>query len=241
MQQQRRKGACDTIVTTSYFEDPLMQVTQAVHKRSSIRAFTDQPVSNALIRELIEGASRAPSGGNVQPWQLYVLNEDAMTRFKQHVLEHPRREAPAYAIYPENLKEPYRSARFEVGEMMYALLEIPREDKAARLQRLAQNFQFFGAPAGFFCFIDQQMGPPQWSDLGMFLQTFLLLATEAGLATCAQEAWATKPQTVAEYVGAPPESMLFCGMAIGYEDTEAAVNSLKSNRFPVESFTTFMT
>ncbi|MCH1555113.1 MAG: nitroreductase [Pseudomonadales bacterium] len=217
-----------------------MQVTQAVQKRSSIRAFTDQPVSNGLIRELIEGASRAPSGGNVQPWQLYVFNGDAMVRFKQHVRENPRRETPGYAIYPENLKEPHRSARFEVGEMMYALLEIPRDDKAARLQRLAQNFQFFGAPAGFFCFIDEQMGPPQWSDLGMFLQTFMLLATEAGLATCAQEAWATKPQTVAEYVDAPGTSMLFCGMAIGYEDTTAAVNTLRSHRFPVDSFTTFI-
>jgi len=85
-----------------------MQVTQAVQKRSSIRAFTDQPVSNGLIRELIEGASRAPSGGNVQPWQLYVFNGDAMVRFKQHVRENPRRETPGYAIYPENLKEPHR-------------------------------------------------------------------------------------------------------------------------------------
>jgi len=84
------------------------------------------------------------------------------------------------------------------------------------------------------------MGPPQWSDLGMFLQTFMLLATEAGLATCAQEAWATKPQTVAEYVDAPETSMLFCGMAIGYEDTTAAVNTLRSHRFPVDSFTTFI-
>jgi nitroreductase len=163
-----------------------------------------------------------------------------MARFKAHVQAHPQPEPPEYAIYPENLKEPHRSARFEVGEMMYQLLNIPREDRKARLARLGENFQFFGAPAALFCFVDRQMGPPQWSDLGMFLQTFLLAATNAGLATCAQEAWATKPQTVAQFVQAPDELMLFCGVAIGHPEVQAPVNTLISNRFEVSEFTTFI-
>ena len=211
-----------------------MNVTEAVRSRSSIRAFLDKPVDVDTLRRLLETASRAPSGGNVQPWRVFLLQGDAMERFRTFLAGRSGREAPAYEIYPEGLKEPYRSSRFKVGEDMYALLGIPREDKSARLSWIARNFDFFGAPAGFFCFVDRQMGPPQWSDLGMFLQTFMLLARDSGLDTCPQEAWAMRPESVAEFVGAGEELMLFCGMAIGYRDPDAAVNQLVSDREPLD-------
>lgn len=217
-----------------------MQVSQAVEQRSSIRAFTEQQVPSELLRELITKAARSPSGGNVQPWRIYVVNDDAMVRFKDFCKSRTEPEQAAYDIYPPGLTDPYRSSRFKVGEDMYALLGIAREDKAGRFTRLMENFEFFGAPAGFFCFIDRQMGPPQWSDLGMFLQTFMLLAEEAGLSTCAQEAWSTKPETVSQFVGAPDELMLFCGMAIGYKDPEAPVNKLKSDRAEFDDFATIV-
>jgi nitroreductase len=163
-----------------------------------------------------------------------VVNGEAMTRFRAFLRERTGREAPAYAIYPDNLKSPYRDSRFKVGEDMYALLGIPREDKPARLGWVARNFDFFGAPAGFFCFVDRQMGPPQWSDLGMFLQTFMLLAREAGLDTCAQEAWAMRAESVQAFTGADPDLMLFCGMAVGYRDPAVPVNTLVSDREPLD-------
>ena len=217
-----------------------MEFSDTVKERSSIRAFTNTPVSNAQITALLDLAAQSPSGGNVQPWRIFVLNDDVMTRFKQTVQDNPAPEQPSYAIYPDQLKDPYRTARFEVGEMMYTLLDIPRDDRAGRFARLAENYQFFGAPAAIFCFVDRQMGPPQWSDLGMFLQTFMLAATDAGLATCAQEAWAMKPETVARFVGAPDELMLFCGVAVGQADATAPVNSLISKRFSIDEFTTFV-
>lgn len=217
-----------------------MQVSEAVDARKSIRAYLEKPVSNELLRELLTKASRAPSGGNVQPWRLYVLNGGKMAEFKAAVAASTARETPAYDIYPPNLSEPYRDSRFKVGEDMYALLGIPRADKAARIKRLFENYQFFGAPAGFFCYVDKQMGPPQWSDLGMFLQTFMLLAEEAGLGTCAQEAWAARPQVVGDFLGVPDALMIFCGMAIGYTDDSAPVNALRSDREPLENFATFL-
>lgn len=217
-----------------------MKVSQAIATRKSIRAFKNDPISNQTLADLLTKSARTPSGGNVQPWRIFVINDQAMIRFKQYVLDHSQPEEPAYSIYPAKLTEPYRSSRFLVGEQMYALLGIPREDKPARLRRLAENFQFFGAPAAIFCFVDRQMGLPQWSDLGMFLQSFMLLAKEAGLDTCAQESWAAKPRTVSEFVKAPDELRLFCGVAIGKADQEAPVNDLVSEREPLENFTTFV-
>ncbi len=217
-----------------------MLVSHAVQARRSVRSFTSEPVPDDLLRALLEQASRAPSGGNLQPWRVYVVNGDAMARFRQHLTTQPPMEAPEYAIYPDDLSEPYRTNRFEVGEEMYALLGLDREDKAGRLAQLARNGDFFGAPAGFFCFVDRRMGPPQWSDLGMFLQTFMLLAVEAGLGTCPQEFWAVRHGAVRSFVNAPDNEMLFCGMAVGHVDAEAPVNQLHTRRMPLEQWATFL-
>lgn len=205
----------------------------------SVRAFAETPVEDRLIRDLLAVASRSPSGGNVQPWRIYVVNGDARDRLVDDVRGKPAEELE-YPIYPDKLWEPYRSSRFRVGEMMYETMGIEREDKPARYEWLARNQEFFGAPAGLFCFVDRRMNHPQWSDLGMFLQTFMLLAVDAGLDTCAQESWSAYPKTVGEFCGAPEELMLFCGMAIGYRDSSHPVNSLRSERTAVDDFATFL-
>jgi nitroreductase len=217
-----------------------MDVTQAVLSRSSVRSFLDNPVPDDLLKNLLEKSSRAASGGNLQPWKIFVLNNSAMKNFLQFQQNWIEPEIPAYDIYPAKLKEPYRTSRYELGEQMYKLLGIGREDKDARIQQVMENFKFFGAPCAFFCFVDRQMGPPQWSDLGMFLQTFMLLAREVGLDTCAQEAWSIKHDSVSKYVKADKNEILFCGMAIGYKDNKAPINSLKSERRPLNDWAKFI-
>jgi nitroreductase len=217
-----------------------MNVVDAVQKRTSIRQFTPQEVPAETLRELLVNASFAPSGGNVQPWRIYVVHGESMVRFRDFLTTQPPLDAPEYEIYPSGLIEPYRTNRFTVGEQMYATLGIEREDKKGRLAQMMRNADFFGSPAAIFCYLDRQMGPPQWSDCGMFLQTFMLLATEAGLATCAQEYWSVRHKAVSAFVGAPDNEILFCGVAVGYADSDAPVNTLRSERMPVEDWVTFL-
>jgi nitroreductase len=216
-----------------------MNVTEAMRHRKSIRAFAPTPVANEQIQTLLETAGRAPSGGNVQPWRIYVLNGESMTRFSEFLATRAP-EKPGYDVYPAGLTEPYRTSRYEIGEAMYALLGIAREDKPARYAHLARNFTFFEAPAAIFCFVDRIMGPPQWSDLGMFLQSFMLLAAEAGLDTCPQEAWTGWSAAVTEFVGAPSNELLFCAVALGHANPDAPVNSLVSARRPVSEWAKFV-
>lgn len=143
-------------------------------------------------------------------------------------------DVPEYPIYPAALTSPYRDRRFACGELLYSALRIPREDKAGRMRQFANNFEFFGAPVGAFCYIDRQMGSPQWSDVGMYLQTVMLLLEAEGLSSCSQEAWSMYHRTVAEVVGPPDELMLFCGMAIGYRDSDNPANSVRMERAPLE-------
>ena len=213
-----------------------MNVAQAVAQRVSIRAFKPVPVSGALVREILEAAARAPSGGNLQPWRVHALAGAPLEALKEKVRANPFGETPEYDVYPPNLWEPFRTRRFQCGEDLYATIGIPREDKAARLAQLAKNGELFGAPVGLFFSLDRKVGPPQWSDVGMYMQTVMLLATERGLSTCAQEYWARYPQTLAETLNLPQDHMIFSGMALGYADEAAAINTLRTRRDPFEAW-----
>jgi nitroreductase len=219
-----------------------MKVSQALATRKTIRAFRSDPVSPETLREILRLAARAPSGGNLQPWKAYLLMGPARDELVRRVAEMrktmPMGEAPEYHIYPPNLGEPYKTRRFRVGEAMYATLGIPRENKLARLQFFAGNWEFFGAPVGMIFTIERQMQQGQWSDLGMFLQSIMLLAREHGLHTCPQEAWAVWHSVIREYLAVPQDQMIFCGMAIGYADETAPVNTLVTERAALEEYVT---
>jgi nitroreductase len=221
---------------------PLMNVTEAILTRMSCRAFLPTPVPETTVREILEAARQTPSGGNVQPWHVYALSGEPLGELlaliRSKLPAHPRGDGSEYDIYPANLWDPYRARRYKCGEDMYATINVAREDKFARLLQFARNYEFFGAPVGLFFYLDRRMGPPQWSDLGMFMQTVMLLARERGLHTCAQEAWSVWYRTVGEFLGVPSELQLFAGMALGHMDESAPINRLRTERAPLEEFAT---
>ena len=222
-----------------------MNVTDAIRTRISTRAFLDKQVTEAQVREILDIARFAPSGGNVQPWRVHVVMGAARDRLvetvKAGISGNPLADEGEIPIYPPKLQDPWRSRRFEVGEMMYEKLGVPREDKMARLQWIARNYEFFGAPVGLFFSLDRCFNKGQWAHLGMLMQTIALTATEKGLATCFQESWMPRTKLVSAFLGLSENDQLYCGMALGYADTDAAVNELRSTRAEVDEFTTFLT
>lgn len=220
-----------------------MNVHDALRARTSIRAFTDQPVSKDQLEALLDLARYAPSGGNLQPWKLIIVTADAKQAVTELAMKtlaaNPAGEADEIPIYPSPLPEPYRSRRYKVGEDMYARLGIARDNKAARLQWLTNNYRFFDAPIGIFFIIDRIMGQGQWAHLGMFMQSLALLATEQGLGTCMQEAWAMVRRALHAHFQLSDAELLYCGMALGHPDPEAPVNALRSDRAETTDFVRF--
>jgi nitroreductase len=219
----------------------MVTVTEALKQRISVRQFQSRPVPQALLEELLDTARWSPSGGNLQPWKLIAVAGAERAAVVQ--LAHTVRAAPDAAseegselVYPPNLWEPYRSRRYKVGEDMYELLGLARADRAARLAQVARNFEFFGAPVGIFFVIDRRMGRAQWAHLGMFMQSLALVAVERGLGTCMQEFWGTLRESLHQHFGLPATDMVYCGMSLGYPDTTAPVNRLRSERAPVAEF-----
>lgn len=220
-----------------------MDVREAVATRYSCRAFRPDPVSEALVRDLVERAGRAPSAGNVQPWRVDVVAgsvlEELKALLRPRMGELPHGEGGEYEVYPRDLADEYRNRRFEVGELLYKSIGIPREDKPARYRQFARNFEFFGAPVGVFVSTQRSFAVGQWIDLGIYIQTLMLLARDEGLHTCPQEAWGLFSKTVGAFLKLPAETMLFCGIALGYADETAPINSWRAPRAPVENWASF--
>lgn len=215
----------------------------AITSRHSVRAFLDKPVSKETIESILTTAQQSPSGGNVQPWHVYVTGgedrEAFLEKVRASVREFPAGEADSPDIYPKGLKEPYKARRAQCGYDMYSALGIPKEDKMAGIIQVMKNFEFFGAPVGIFFAIDKQMGRPQWSHMGMYIQSLMLAAVEAGLGTCPQEAWMLRHKTIREHFDIPEELEFYCGLALGYPDPDHAINQYRTERASLNEVVTF--
>ncbi len=215
-----------------------MNVTQAVTSRRSVRDFLNKPVDRTILERVLATAQNAPSGGNTQPWNAHILTGEPLqalfAKVANIIPQGTAAHKPEYNIYPPELDGAYKERRYGVGEALYTALDIPRENKMARLMWFAQNFRAFDAPVLMLIHTPRYMGPPQWSDIGMWLQTIMLLLREEGLDSCAQEAWAVYSQQIRECVNIPDDHIFFCGMAIGHRNPDAPVNSFPVPRAALE-------
>lgn len=218
-----------------------MKVSEAIKSRMTVRQFLDKPVPEKTIREIIETAKRAPSGGNLQPWTVHVLVGQPLQALIEDIdqkVKNGQTEDPEYNVYPPELVDPYKTRRRVVGQQLYDLIGVPRSDTPGKLRQLARNYRFFDAPVGMFFALHRQMEIGQYADVGMFMENIMLLAREYGLDTCPQEAWARWPVTLKKHLSLADHEMLFCGMALGYKDEAAVINELVSEREEFDKFVT---
>lgn len=219
-------------------------VLAAIESRRSIRAFLPDLVPEATIRRIIEAAARAPSGSNIQPWQVIVLTGEALTRFgttlEEQELSGAARQAE-YHYYPREWREPYLARRRKVGWDLYAALGIEKGQRSAMMHQHARNMRFFGAPVGLIFTMDRDMEIGSWLDLGMFLQNIMIAARAFGLDTCPQAAFASQPALIAQLLSIPEDRQVICGMALGHADATAPENLFPTEREPADSFTRFVT
>jgi nitroreductase len=224
--------------------DVACTVDDAITSRRSVRAFLPTPVPRALIEHILEAASRARSGTNMQPWRVHVVAGDAKEALSRAILAafeaggagHTR----TWKYYPDELFEPYLSRKRAVGWGLYGLLGIGKGDHARMKAQRAQNYLFFGAPVGMFFSIDNRLEIGSWLDYGMFIQNIMISARGHGLHTCAQASFADYHKIIRAHLGIPEHHTVICGLSIGYEDKEAAANKLRTERAPLSEFAHFV-
>lgn len=219
-----------------------MKISQAIVERKSVRAFLQKDVSRESITKILDIARHSPSGANSQPWQVAVVTEETKKKIEAALLAAFRSgagESRDYEYYPAKWKEPYKRRRIACGTQLYDTLAIDRKDREGRMAQWEANYRGFDAPVILFFFLDPSLAIGSYMDYGMFLQALMLAAIDEGLATCAQAALSGYASVVKEILGYPQENILLCGMALGYEDRQALVNSYRTPREEVDGFTRF--
>ncbi len=216
-----------------------LSTAEAIAGRRSVRAFQPTPVDESIVRQILEIAARAPSGTNIQPWQVHVVSGAARDRIARagRAAAAAGSSEPEYAYLPADMQEPWLSRRRAIGYALYETNGIARDDFPARKEAMLRNYDFFGAPVGLFFCMDRSHALGAWLDCGMFMQNVMVAARHFGLETCPQQAWCDIGQVVHRELGIPDGQILLSGMALGIEDKDAAVNALRSPREPVDVFT----
>ncbi|MCW1427954.1 nitroreductase [Novosphingobium sp. JCM 18896] len=218
-----------------------MQVSEAVATRRSVRAFQDKPVDLAVLRRVLDRAQMAPSGCNFQPWLATVLAGEPLRRLQEKMLAAQPQDPIEYDFSAPQQSPAHLDRLRSLGAAMYGSMQVAREDKGKRMDIAQQNLVSFGAPALLVCYFERFMAPPQWADVGMWLQTIMLLLREEGLDSCPQEWMALYARLIKAEIGVPDEShILFCGLAIGYREAEAPVNNFERSRLPLDEAVRFV-
>jgi len=219
-----------------------MKVSEALQQRKSVRAYLDKPVDDEKITAILDAAKHAPSGVNTQPWNVAIVTGKTKQTLQEKIEASFRggnKGKSEYAYYPEEWEEPFISRRKECGLLMYKTLKIERRDRERQTDQWAANYRAFDAPVMLLFFMNKRMKEGSFMDYGMFLQSVMLSAVEQGLATCSQASLADYPDIIKETLGYSDDNILLCGMALGYEDKDALVNSYRTSRENTESFTQF--
>ncbi|SEI54915.1 Nitroreductase [Azotobacter beijerinckii] len=220
-----------------------MHVDEAIQSRRSVRRFLSTPVAQKVIRHILQIASRAPSGNNIQPWRVHVVTGEVRQALCRDILqaasEAAEQHQAEYAYYPTQWVEPYLGRRRQNGFALYEVLGIGRDDRQRREQQMLRNYSFFDAPVGLLVTLDRCLNTGSYMDVGMFIENILVAARAQGLHTCAQAAFATFHAIVREHLPLNEDDILVCGIALGHEDTQAPENRLLTERQPVEAFASF--
>ena len=220
-----------------------MNLNELIKSRYSVRNFTDDTVDIKTIREILEIASNAPSGGNIQPWKVYVVTGSTKEKLIKKALnnfDNGVQEKIEYDIYPNPLDEEYKRRRSECAKDMYTALSIKQDDTELRLSQIRENFKFFGAPVGMIVTIDRAFAENGWGHVGMFIQNICLSAVDNDMGTCLQESWSIYPKTVKDFLNIPDNEVVWCGIALGYPNKEHPINNYRTSRESIEKFVTFI-
>ena len=213
-----------------------------MRRRRSIRAYRDLPVARALIEDICRLARMAPSGANLQPGRFHVLTGAPLRGLIADLDAAIAGGAPAveeYSYFPDPMPPALKARRQAAGYALYRALGIDRRDVAGRRRQFQRNYAFFGAPVGVVVTIDRGMGKGCFMDLGMSLMALLLAAEDRGLGATGIGALANYGPEVHRILDLPAEEMVVCGIALGWPDSEAPENSVRTEREDLPAFASF--
>ncbi|MGZ6221854.1 MAG: nitroreductase [Syntrophales bacterium] len=220
-----------------------MEIIEAIRARKSIRAYRPDPIKKEVVKEILEIATRAPSGTNTQPWEFFVLAGEVLDKVKQANVEHLKSGTPpnpeiSFAV--SNPDTVYQKRRVELTKQLFQLMQIPRDDTGKRMQWLERGFRFFDAPVAIIISVDRLLseeGPLM--DIGAVMQTICLTALNYGLGTCIEYQGVMYPEVLRQYAGIPESKRVLAAIAVGFPNWDFPANKVESTREFVDNITSW--
>ena len=220
----------------------MTSVTDAIANRRSTRGYSKKPVPHDIIKEVLDIARLAPSNSNTQPWHIAIASGDARNRLQEAILDFIDSGQPPHPEWPAGgvgLTGDYKERQYDCAFTYYDALGIAREDKVERALTVLKNYEFFGAPHVAFISMPKSMNRANALDLGIFLQSIMLLFAERGIGCIPQGALAAFPDPVREICDIPKENGIVVGLSFGYPDDTATINDMRQKRRPLEDIVSF--
>ena len=210
-----------------------------VHERHSVRAYRADPVSEALLQEVVALARLAPSGANLQPGFFIAVQGDvrrALSADLVNAWRSQQQEQEDYSYFPDPMPMVLKRRQIASAKALFDALGVAREDRAGRDAQFERNFHFFDAPVALVVTIAHDLGSGCYMDLGMALYGLMLAAQSKGLSTCAIGALASYPNLIRRHLELAPDSKIVCGLALGYADPDAPVNLTRTSRCSLDAY-----
>jgi len=222
-------------------------VLEAIHNRSSKRAYLNKPVEKDILEKILNAAGQTPSGANMQPWTVYAIsNSEVLKNIGDAIIEKMDEgimNDQFIQYYPVKWVNPYKKRRIVTGAGLYKLMEVDRKDNDTRIEMWKDNFRWFGAQTVIFVCtdkanIDESQGA--LIDCGAYMQSLMLAAQEFGIESCPQGSTTEFGKVIAKVLDLPENLALLYSVVLGYEDKEAKINQYQPERVSVESSVTFI-
>ena len=207
--------------------------------RHSVRGYLPTPVPTALLEQLLISARMAPSGANLQPGSFVQVKGQVRASLSSALVNAwatGQAEAEDYDYFPNPMPMTLRRRQVAAAQALYGALGVSRDDRAGRDAQFERNFHFFDAPVALVVTLEHGFGSGGYMDLGMTLYGLMLAAQAQGLATCAIGAMASYPSLIRQHLGLANDSVIVCGMALGYADPSAPVNQTRTERCSLDTY-----
>ncbi len=210
-----------------------MDLLDAIQARRSTRAFKPTPIDQELLHTIFTQAQQAPSNCNTQPWHVSVVSGQTRDELEQRMVAEVMSGKPPKSHFKpgdQGLKDQFRKRQIDCAIALYDAMGVKYEEKDKRQALMLKNWQFFGAPHGAFISMPKEFGEVNAIDVGIYVQTLMLLMTANGIGCCPQGALAQFADPVYELLNIPEGHAILMGMSFGYPVTDAPINNYEVGR-----------
>jgi nitroreductase len=209
-----------------------LTLAEAITSRRSVRGFKPDVIPQDILNKIFTVAQSAPSNCNTQPWTVYVASgekRDELANKLTDIASKGTKPEPDF-YYNDQFKGVYRQRQVDCAMALYDNMGVERSDRQARMKAMLRNFNFFEAPHAAFLCMPKGYDVGNGVDVGIYLQTLMLVMSSYGVASCSQGALGFYPQQVREVLNIDDNLGVVVGLSFGYEDGDNAANKTRTTR-----------